>query len=82
METIQACTGEHTWWNESAAIFADCVDLASLIDLVSFKHCPREVNEVAHELARSSFSNKLSSSWFEEPPDFIISRIVNDVTIL
>jgi ribonuclease HI len=82
METIQACMGEHSWWNESAAIFADCVDLAWLIDLVSFKHCPGETNEVAHELARSSFSNKLSSSWFDEPPDFIISRIVNDVTIL
>jgi hypothetical protein len=82
METIQACKGEHSWWNESAVIFADCVDLASLIDLVSFKHCPREANEVAHELARSSFSNKLSSSWFEEPLDFIIFRIVNDVTIL
>jgi hypothetical protein len=31
METIQACMGEHSWWNESAEFFADCVDLASLI---------------------------------------------------
>jgi ribonuclease HI len=62
IETIHACTGEHSWWNESAAIFADCVDLASLIDLMSFKHCPKEANEVAHELARNSFSYKLSSS--------------------
>jgi hypothetical protein len=62
IETIKACTGEETWWGESSAIFADCVDLASLMDWVSFKHCPMEENEAAHELARSSFSNKLSSS--------------------
>jgi hypothetical protein len=49
---------------------------------VSFKHCPREANEAANELVRSSFSNKLSSSWLDEPPGFILSRIVNDVTIL
>jgi ribonuclease HI len=81
-ETIEACTGEETWWGESSAIVANCMDLASLLDSVSFKHCSREENEVAHELASSSFSSKPSSSWFEEPPDFILSRIVNDVTVL
>jgi hypothetical protein len=40
METIQACMGEHSWWNESAVIFVDCVDLASLIESMSFKLCP------------------------------------------
>jgi ribonuclease HI len=31
METVEACTGEAIWWNESSAIFADCVDLIALI---------------------------------------------------
>jgi ribonuclease HI len=26
IETIEACTGEETWWGEPSAIFADCVD--------------------------------------------------------
>ena len=55
IETIEACTGEEQWWNGSAAVFADCMDLAALIETISFKHCPREANEVAHELARSFF---------------------------
>jgi hypothetical protein len=54
-ETIQACPGEQSWWNESAAIFNDCIDLASHLGNVSFKFCPREVNQVAYELARDSF---------------------------
>jgi hypothetical protein len=33
-------------------IFADCVDAAISLDSISFIHCPREANEVAHALAR------------------------------
>jgi hypothetical protein len=77
---LLACTGKEAWWGESSAIFADCVDLASLIESVSFKYCPREANEATNELARSNFSNKLSSSWLDEPSGFILSRIVNDVS--
>jgi ribonuclease HI len=55
IETVEACTGDEAWWGESSAIFAGCVDLASLIDKVSFKHCPREANKVAHDIARFCF---------------------------
>jgi hypothetical protein len=44
-QAVDACTGSESWWSELAAIFADCVDLAALIDKVSFKYCPREANE-------------------------------------
>jgi hypothetical protein len=47
VETVKACTSAETWWGES--IFADCVDLAALIDQVSFKHYPRQANGIAHE---------------------------------
>jgi hypothetical protein len=36
METIEACTGEAIWWNETAAVFSDCVDIATTIDHVKF----------------------------------------------
>ena len=52
IETIDACTGVEAWWNDSAAIFADIVDLASRIDSIVFKHIPREANMVAHEIAK------------------------------
>jgi ribonuclease HI len=35
LETVEACTGD------SSAVFADCVDLCSMIDKISFKHCSR-----------------------------------------
>jgi ribonuclease HI len=43
-ETVDACSGETRWWSESAAIFADCVDLAASIGTVEYIHCPREAN--------------------------------------
>jgi hypothetical protein len=57
LETVDACTGSETWWGESAAIFADCVDRVALIDKVSFKHCLREANEVAFFLENTAFIN-------------------------
>jgi ribonuclease HI len=82
LETIQACTGQETWWTEPAAIFADCVDLASLIDGINFRHCPREVNRVAHVLARESFRNKITCTWDDDPPSFLLSSLIDDVTEL
>jgi ribonuclease HI len=62
MEVIQACTGEETWWNE-ATIFAYCTDMRSQLGSVSFEYCPRDANQVAHEIARDSFISNSSSSW-------------------
>jgi hypothetical protein len=74
--------GDQVWWGENSAIFADCVDLAVLVGGVTFKHCLREANEAAHTLARDSFSNKTSCNWVDEPPSFLLDRLINDVTIL
>jgi ribonuclease HI len=80
METIEACSGGQRWWNESSAIFADCVDRVASIGEVSFKFCPREANQVAHELARHSFSSKSSCTWDDDPPRFLLDKLLNDVT--
>jgi ribonuclease HI len=64
-ETIQACTGEQRWWCSAAAIYADCVDIASKIGDVTFRQCPREANKAAHEIAHYSFSNNISCNWVD-----------------
>jgi hypothetical protein len=81
MEVINACKEDQRWWSESAAILADCVDLVSNIGNVSFGHCLREANEVAHELAAFSFSTKSSFSSDAKAPNFIVSHLINDVTL-
>ena len=80
-EIIEACSGETIWWDESSAIFADCIDLVSLIGNVTFKYCPREANEVVHELARVCFTDKNSSNWADTHPSFIVGKLINDVTL-
>jgi hypothetical protein len=82
LETIQALTGEQRWWSSSAAIYAYCVDIVSSIGDVSFKLCPSEGNQVAHELARYSFSENISCNWVDEPPTFLLDKLLNDVTVL
>ena len=81
-DVTEACTGVNSWWGEASAAFADCIDLASLIGTVSFRYCPMEANEVAHELARSCFTEKISCNWVDEPPSFILGKLTNDVTIV
>ncbi|KAI4986208.1 hypothetical protein ZWY2020_018838 [Hordeum vulgare] len=68
--------------NCSAAVFAECIDLSTSIGKVMFSHCFREANLVAHELAKFSFCNKRNDSWTNEPPEFLVSQLVNDVTIV
>jgi hypothetical protein len=63
-------------------VYADCVDIASSIGSVRFNFCPRESNQVAHEIAKYSFENNQSYNWVNEPPSFILDRLLNDVTIL
>jgi ribonuclease HI len=81
MEVINACTGEEMWWSSAAAIYAECVDSISVIGKVTFKHCSRETNKVAHYLARFSFDSKISCNWVDEPPSCILSKL-DDVTIV
>ena len=45
-------------------------------------HCVRETNEVAHSLAKYAYDSNSSCKWVDEPPDFLVNAIANDVTIL
>lgn len=76
---VENCTGQTTWWDSAAGIFAECVDAASLIGKVVFKHCVRSSNQVTHVLANYSFCNKACSSWCDEPTACLIFRLLDDV---
>ena len=79
MIVVDACVGHTTWWDANSSIFAECVDISFSIGKVVFKHCYRECNEAAHVLANYSYCNKITSSWTNEPPGLLVSKLVDDV---
>jgi ribonuclease HI len=81
-KTIEACSGAGIWWTESTAVYAVCINYATTIGDVQYKSCPREANQVAHEIARFYFSNNISCNWVDELPSFILDRLINDATEL
>jgi ribonuclease HI len=82
LETVEGCTGGDTWWSESSAVCADCLDMTAGFDDVKFKYCSREANKVADEIARFCFQSGNSCNWVDEPPSFILQTIIDDVTII
>ena len=82
LQVINYCDGQTIWWDSAAAIFAECLDTSTSIGKVVYKHCYRSCNQVAHMLAHFSYCNKTSFSWLDKPPDFIVSKLVDDVNII
>jgi ribonuclease HI len=70
LETINACSGEDTWWMESVAIYADYVDASTIIGNVTYQFCPREANKIADDIARFCFQNKITCTWDDDPLAF------------
>ena len=64
------------------AIITKCKQLMMDFASISFRHCYREANQVADELAKNSFTTRSSSSWDDEIPDFISHLLVNDMSII
>jgi hypothetical protein len=64
------------------AIFTECMASVAAIGKVEFKHCPREINVVAHTLARYCFESKIFCNWVDEPPSCIMSKLLDDVTVV
>ena len=62
LNVVNYCQGQAQWWDAAAAIFAECVDIATSIRKVIFNHCFRDANSVSHELAKFSFCNKCQTS--------------------
>ena len=64
----------------AATIYSDCLVLTIGYTSVSFVHCPRETNSVAHVLARQAVSAPPSVLIYEYPA-YIIKRSVDDATL-
>jgi hypothetical protein len=64
----------------AAAIYVDCASLCKEFVGIVFEHCPREANKAAHTLA-SEAEETFPCVWKEDPPDFIIDVIANDVSV-
>jgi hypothetical protein len=69
-------------YNPCATILAKCFLKAVQMIVVSFHHCPRNDNQVVHELAKFSYSSKKTHEWDGDPRDFILSDVIRDITLL
>ena len=52
-----------------------------MINGISFHHCLREANQVAHHLAKYSYESHTEFSWDGDPPDILLPYVIHDVTV-
>jgi ribonuclease HI len=81
MEVVQTMQEGGFSRGAAAAIFEECGFLCRSFASVIFCHCAREANEAAHTLAARA-EGLDSLVWHEDPPDFLLSVITMDVTIV
>jgi ribonuclease HI len=67
LEVINLCSGEDRIWNEATTIYAEIMTCAGAIVRVEFNHYVRDLNEVAHSLARECYTSKVTCNWVDEP---------------
>ena len=83
LEVIQACNGLTEIWSLYTAALADCFPKARTIGAVTFVHCPREANTLAHKLARyTSCDTNSVVTWDDDPPSLFLFDIVRRITLL
>ena len=81
LELVQAFNGVIEVWSPYAAILADCFQRATRIGNVVVQHCFREANGVAHNLARVTYESKNRFVWVGDPRSFILTDVINDVSV-
>jgi hypothetical protein len=65
----------------AAKIYEECTLLSHNFTEVIFSYCPREANVAAHMLATRAEGSQ-SVVWLEEPPDFILHVLADDVSVM
>jgi ribonuclease HI len=80
LKVVNLCTGVDRIWKDATVICANIFIQAANIGKVEFMHCRRDINKVAHELARSYFMSSTGCNWVDEPPSFLLEKLLNDVT--
>jgi hypothetical protein len=79
LEVVQAVLNPCEYGAIGAVVIDDCQKKISEFSRATIVHCNREVNVAVHELARFSFRERLQGAWFDEPPEFLIPLIVEDM---
>jgi hypothetical protein len=81
MDVIETMRNGGNSLGGAAAIYEECFFLASNFASVKFFHSPREANTAAHILARH-LEGEVLIVWHDDPPDFIVSVLANDVYVM
>jgi hypothetical protein len=81
IEVIEVMQNGPKFFLPAAAIYEECTSLCHNFVEVQFFYCPREANMAADSLAKH-FDGPMSIIWHEESPEFLVSVLFNDVTIL
>jgi hypothetical protein len=58
--------------NSAAALYDECNIIWSGLQDIPIKHCSREVNQVARNLAKRAMQYKQTCTWVYEPFSFIL----------
>ena len=58
LDMISFCNGWSGWWDTTTTLFTKCVDVASSIGKVVFRHCYHSSNQATRVLAKFCFCNK------------------------
>ncbi|CAM0910766.1 unnamed protein product [Alopecurus aequalis] len=82
MEVVQAILNPSEYRGTGAVIIDDCRQLIATLGKATIHHCPREANGAAHALARYGANQDSGVFWFVDPPDFLISILVDDRIII
>jgi ribonuclease HI len=81
MAVVEALNSNGAISSVGAPIIEDCQDFVKDLGKVIVQLCYRESNKVAHELASFGRDNP-PAVWLDIPPSFLLSLIVDDVTIV
>ena len=81
LKIVQAFNERTDVWSPYTAIIMDCFQTVRRIGQVKVQHCPREANKVAHKIARFVFNSKVPLVWDGDPPSFIATDVLNDVSV-
>jgi ribonuclease HI len=81
LELVESCNGAELW-SPYTPIIADCFEIAQRLGMITFQHCPREGNKVAHNLARSCFEADNMITWDIYPPRQVSLDALDDLAVL
>jgi hypothetical protein len=81
MDVIEVMNEGGNSLGPAAAIYEECSFLCRNFSQIVFYHCPREANMAAHVLA-SHAKGPLSIVWHDDPPDFLVNVLADDVSVI